>query len=492
MTAGPQTPVVRAPFSPSADRRSVLDRAHRGDIEGALGRVRSFDTGPRLTLGSSARNPARDHGARARSSWRPTTTPGRSRCYAQSGQDYGLRLLWPFVLLGPVLFVNQEMVARLGAVTGAGHARLIFERFGRRWGTFALGDLLALNVLTIVTEFIGINLALSYFGVSRWVSVPIAGLVLIAMTATGRFRRWEQMMYVLVAANVLVIPLVAAKPSAPSRRRAVAGPGDPGRIRATGVLFLIALVGTTVSPWQLFFQQSNVVDKRITARWLGYERLDTLIGTLLFLAAGVAIVVTCAFAFDGTPLHGAFNNAGTVARLLEHRLGSPAGALFALALFNASILGAAVVTLTTSYAVGDVLGTKNSLHRGWRDAHVFHASFAARDRAGGRSRADPGGAARDDHDGGAGARGCSASQRHGLPPAALQRPRRPRPAYEPALAQRSHHSDRRRPSRPLRASDHGDAPAEPQRDQGGDRPCGHPRRRARAPCVDDAPRPPVA
>ena len=88
--------------------------------------------------------------------------------YAQAGQNYGLNLLWPLLLLAPVLFVNQEMVARLGAVTGAGHARLIFERFGRRWGAFALGDLLALNVLTIVTELIGVRLALAYFGISPY------------------------------------------------------------------------------------------------------------------------------------------------------------------------------------------------------------------------------------------------------------------------------------------------------------------------------------
>src|SRR5579864_6275871 len=100
------------------------------------------------------------------------------------------------------------MVARLGTVTGAGHARLIVERFGRRWGMFALGDLLVLNLLTIVTEFIGVSLALRYFGVSRLISVPVAALALVAISSSGRFRRWEQTMYVLIALNLLVIPLV--------------------------------------------------------------------------------------------------------------------------------------------------------------------------------------------------------------------------------------------------------------------------------------------
>jgi len=377
MSVGPEAgSVVRAPFSPSADRRSVLDRAHRGDIEGALGSVRSFDTGPRLTLGRrigtflAIMGPglivmAADNDA------------GTLSVYAQAGQDYGLALVWPLLLLAPVLFVNQEMVARLGAVTGAGHARLIFERFGRRWGAFALTDLLALNVLTIVTEFIGVNLALTYFGISRYLSVPVVGAALIATTCTGSFRRWERMMYGLVAANLLVAPLMLMSHPRPGAVMRSLLPHLPGAIRAGGLLFVIALVGTTVSPWQLFFQQSNVVDKRITARWLGYERFDTLVGSLLFVLGGVAVIVTCAFAFDGTSFHGTFANAGMAAQALERHLGSPAGALFAVGLFNASILGAGVVTLTTSYALGDVFGVKHSLHRGWRDAHVFHASFAA-------------------------------------------------------------------------------------------------------------------
>jgi NRAMP (natural resistance-associated macrophage protein)-like metal ion transporter len=372
----PGARVLNAPFSPSADRRSALDRAHRGDIEGALGSVGAADTGPRLSFGRRLGTLLAIMGP-GLIVMAADSDAGTLSVYAQAGQDYGLKLLWPLLLLAPVLFVNQEMVARLGAVTGAGHARLIYERFGRRWGAFALGDLLMLNLLTIVTEFIGVNLALSYFGVSRYLSVPIAGAVLVLVTGTGSYRRWERMMYGLLAANLLVVPLVLLShpASGPLARSLV--PGVPGSIRTSDLLFVIALVGTTVSPWQLFFQQSNVVDKRITARWLNYERTDTFIGTFLFVAGGAAVIVTCASAFDGTAFHGAFINAGTAATLLAHRLGPAAGMLFALVLFNASLLGAGVVTLTTSYAVGDVFGTRHSLHRSWRDARVFHASFAA-------------------------------------------------------------------------------------------------------------------
>lgn len=143
------------------------------------------------------------------------------------------------------------------------------------------------------------------------------------------------------------------------------------------MLVMIALIGTTVAPWQLFFQQSNVVDKRITTRWLSYERADTAIGTVLFAVGAVAVLVACAIAFDGTAFHGDFTNAGAVARDLRDRAGPWAGALFAVALLNGSVLGAGAVTLSASYTIGDVTGTKHSLHRPWHDARRFHGSYAA-------------------------------------------------------------------------------------------------------------------
>jgi Mn2+/Fe2+ NRAMP family transporter len=259
-------------------------------------------------------------------------------------------------------------------VTGAGHARLIYERFGRRWGAFALGDLLAINFLVIVTEFTGIGFGLGYFGVSRYLSVPAAALALIALPAGGSFRRWERAVYVLVAASLAAVPaavLILARhpgplPALPAPRRA---PPEGAALVVT------AMIGTTVAPWQLFFQQSSVVDKRITARWLGYERADTAIGTLLFAAGAVAVLTACALAFSGTSWHGAFLDAGTVAAGLGHRSGW-AGALFAVALASGSVLGAGAVTLSASYAIGDVAGTRHSLHRPWREARVFHGSYA--------------------------------------------------------------------------------------------------------------------
>ncbi|HXX91287.1 MAG TPA: divalent metal cation transporter, partial [Acidimicrobiales bacterium] len=153
-------------------------------------------------------------------------------------------------------------------------------------------------------------------------------------------------------------------------------PGVEGGFNSTTVLLIIAIVGTTVAPWQLFFQQSNIVDKRITPRWINYERADTVIGSFVAVFAAILILVTVAAAFGGTPLHGNFTNAAGVAHGLAHYLGHGAGAMYAVILLNASIIGAASVTLSTTYAFGDVFGARHSLHRSIGEAKFFYASFA--------------------------------------------------------------------------------------------------------------------
>jgi Mn2+/Fe2+ NRAMP family transporter len=363
--------VISIPFVHPVERRSVLDRAHRGDIEGALGRVAAHDAGPRRSWGARLATLLAVMGP-GLVVMAGDNEAGSLSIYGQAGQNYGMSFVWLLVPLAAMLFVSQEMVARLGAVTGAGHARLIYERFGRRWGAFALLDLIVLSLLTIVTEFIGVDFAASYLGVDRHLAVPAAAAALLAATATGSFRRWERIMYGLVAMNILVVPLALLSRPEPLAIAQGLVPGMSGDLTSSSVLFIVALAGATVTPWQLFFHQSNVVDKRITGRWLAYERADTLLGALLFALVAIAVVAACAFAFDGTALHGAFVDAGGVTRGLAGRLGRPVGVLFALLLLNGSILGALVVTLGASYAIGDVFGVKHSLHRRWSDAPTFY------------------------------------------------------------------------------------------------------------------------
>jgi NRAMP (natural resistance-associated macrophage protein)-like metal ion transporter len=359
------------------DASAVLDSAHVGDIHGAFGTIREHDLDSRrswtarlLTLlaimGPGLIVMVGDNDA------------GGVATYSQAGQNFGLSLLWVLPLLIPVLVVNQEMVVRLGAVTGVGHARLINERFGKFWGAFSVGDLFILNFLTIATEFIGVSLALDYFGVNKYWSVPLAAVGLVVMTASGSFRRWERFMFVFIAVNFLVIPLAfTSHPSPGSFLHGLVTPGVQGGFNSTSVLLIIAIVGTTVAPWQLFFQQSNIVDKRITPRWINYERADTVVGSLITVFAAAILMAVVASAFAGTHYFGNFTNAGGVARGLQHEVGRFAGAVFAIILLNASIIGAASVTLSTSYAFGDVFGAHHSLHRGWRDAKFFYGAFTA-------------------------------------------------------------------------------------------------------------------
>jgi NRAMP (natural resistance-associated macrophage protein)-like metal ion transporter len=355
---------------------AVLDEKHVGDIRGALGTIRLQDTGTRRGWGARLLTLAAIVGPGIIVMVGDNDAGGVAT-YSQAGQNYGTSLLWVLPLLIPVLIVNQEMVVRLGAVTGVGHARLIKERFGRFWGLFSVGNLLVLDFLTIVTEFIGVDLALGYFGVSKYVSVPAAALGLVAITASGSFRRWERFMLLFVLANFLVIPLaVFSHPRAGPVLHGLFVPGISGGANSTSVLLIIAIVGTTVAPWQLFFQQSNIVDKRITPRYINYERADTVLGSFVTVVGACLMVVTCAFAFSHTAYLHHFTDAGGVARDLGRRLGHAAGTLYALVLLNASIIGAAAVTLGTSYAFGDFFGAHHSLHRSFFQAKGFYASFA--------------------------------------------------------------------------------------------------------------------
>src|ERR1700690_1925249 len=155
-------------------RTAVLDKAHLGDIRGALGSIAEDDFAPRSTLGARLKTLLAILGP-GLIVMVGDNDAGAFGTYTQAGQNYGTTLLWTLVLLIPVLYVNQEMVLRLGAVTGVGHARLILERFGKFWGAFSVIDLFILNGLTIVTEFIGLNLAFDYLGVAKFWGIVVAG-----------------------------------------------------------------------------------------------------------------------------------------------------------------------------------------------------------------------------------------------------------------------------------------------------------------------------
>jgi Mn2+/Fe2+ NRAMP family transporter len=298
--------------------------------------------------------------------------------YTQAGQTYGTSLLWTLLLLIPVLYVNQEMVVRLGVVTGVGHAKLILKRYGRFWGAFSVIDLFLLNALTIVTEFIGVSLGLDYLGLPKIWGVGAAALVTVLAASTGDFRRFERFMMALVAGSLAIVPVVfMIHPPAAQVAHDLLVPHLPKQGRLNEVmLMIIAIVGTTVAPWQLFFQQSYVIDKRITPRFMAYEKVDLWVGIGVVVVGAAAMIAFTSAAFAGSPGFGHFTDAGGVARGLEAHAGRLAGVLFAIGLIDASIIGAGAVSLSTAYALGDVLSLQHSLHRKVTDAPAFYLVYA--------------------------------------------------------------------------------------------------------------------
>src|SRR5438105_1656915 len=354
---------------------AVLDELHQGDIHGAFGTIRVSDVTPRRTWRRRLLTLAAIIGPGLIVMVGDNDAGGVST-YAQAGEDFGFSLLWTLLLLIPVLVVNQEMVVRLGAVTGVGYARLISERFGRFWGWFSAGGIFLLNFLTISTEFMGISLAGQYFGLSIFIAVPIAALLLIGITVSGNFRRWERAMFVFLFASLLVLPLVLlSHPDPGASLKGFLVPGVEGGLTSNSALLIVAVVGTTVAPWQLFFQQSNVIDKRITPRWLEYEKADTVIGAFVVVIGAAAIMMATASAFTGSSEFGHYQDGLHIAQGLASHVSPMAGTIFALLLFDASIVGASAVTLATSYAFGDMFGLRHSLHRGVREAKLFYASY---------------------------------------------------------------------------------------------------------------------
>src|SRR5689334_7363318 len=196
---------------------------------------------------------------------------GAVSTYTQAGAQYGLNLLWVLLLLLPVCYFIQEMVARLVIATGKGHAAMIYERFGKWWGRFSLFDLLLVNFLTLVTEFAAVALAARQLGVAPGVAVPFAAAGLIVLVGTGSYRRWERMTLALCGLSFGWFALVwLVGPDWAAVARGAVMPSVPaGGVTGNLVFLVIAIVGTTIAPWQLFFQQSCVADKRLRFADLG-------------------------------------------------------------------------------------------------------------------------------------------------------------------------------------------------------------------------------
>lgn len=300
---------------------------------------------------------------------------GAVSTYIQAGADYGLHLMWLLLLLLPVTYFIQEMVVRLGIATGQGHAAMIYKRFGKWWGAFSLFDLLLVNFLTLVTEFAALYLGLQGLGFNPNYAVPLAAIALIVLAVTGSYLRWERVTVVLCILDLAWV--VLAKMISPDwgmvAQRTFVPSLPPGPVTTDMVFLIIAIVGTTIAPWQLFFQQSCIADKRLRFSDLKHARVDTFLGaTCTILIAGCMML-----AGDYSTRMGIkFEDPAQMAVALAPFAGEFFKNAVLLLMCNAAVLGATTISLSSAWAYGEVKGWSHSLQKSVREAPGFYAVYA--------------------------------------------------------------------------------------------------------------------
>lgn len=300
---------------------------------------------------------------------------GAVSTYVQAGAQYGTKLLWLLLVLLPVTYFIQEMVVRLGIATGKGHAAMIYQRFGKWWGLFSLVDLQLVNFLTLVTEFAAIALALSHMNISPKAGVPFAAAGLIFLVITGSYRRWERVTVFLCLLDVtwLFVAWKVRPPISQFVHDAVI-PSIPDGGITPGLIFLVvAIVGTTIAPWQLFFQQSCIADKRLRTSDLGWSRLDTFLGAVFTIVVAACMMV----AGNAARANGiVFFDPAQMAGQLHSVIGGAVRNAILLLMINAAILGTNAISLSSAWAYGEVKGWPHSLQLPPRKALGFYAVYA--------------------------------------------------------------------------------------------------------------------
>ncbi|HUN54573.1 MAG TPA: divalent metal cation transporter [Smithella sp.] len=303
--------------------------------------------------------------------------------YAVTGSKYGFSLLWIFILLVPMAYYVQEMTVRLGAVTKRGHAEAIFDGFGPFWGWFSIVDLAITDWLTLVTEYIGMTAAMSIFGIPPWITIIGVTSILFAVVLTGKYWTFEKLTLFFCLFNFVYIPAAfwaMNTPTAPAWSEVFRGFKPQINIFDMDLIFiLLANIGTTIAPWMIFFQQSAVVDKGLDVHDISFGKLETYIGSFMTCIVAVFIIIATAAAFfyhkPPIVIEDAAQTAEAIVPLLSSGYGDIARKLFAIGLFDAGFLGALCISLSTSWAVGEVFGWSHSLNQKVREAPWFYGIY---------------------------------------------------------------------------------------------------------------------
>lgn len=295
--------------------------------------------------------------------------------YSSAGAAYGYTLLWTFVPMTISLIVVQEMCMRMGVVTGQGLADLIREHFGVRWTAFVMLALLIANTGVIISEFVGIGQASELFGVSRFISIPISGVIIWALVVKGSPKGVERVF--LVMSLVFFTYVISAFLSKPNWEAVAENFFRPSLSSDTGYLFTVmALIGTTIAPFMQIYVQSAAVEKAMDETELPVARADVVIG-MTFADIIAAFIVICTAATLYTHGVTSIDSAATAAESLVPIAGAYAKYLFAVGLLGASMLAMAVVPLATAYSLSEALGFEKGLSRSFREAPIFLGIFTA-------------------------------------------------------------------------------------------------------------------
>jgi NRAMP (natural resistance-associated macrophage protein)-like metal ion transporter len=291
--------------------------------------------------------------------------------YAATGAKYGYSLIWFLVILGPVAYYVQEMTVRLGAVTKRGHAEAIFDGFGSFWGWFSLLDLILVDWLTLVTEFIGMTAALRIFGVPGWVTVAAVCGLMGFMVVNGRYWTWEKVALIFCAVNLIYIPgAFIVHPSVHDVIGQGLIPHFQGGFNGQMFFFLMANIGTTIAPWMLFFQQSSVVDKGLKEKDIIFGKIDTIIGAVATVLVAVFIVIVTGTVLPGIDIDDAAEASKMIMQTHHY-----AGEFMAIGLFDAGLLGAICISLASSWAFGEIFGWAHSLNNKIKEAPWFYLNY---------------------------------------------------------------------------------------------------------------------
>jgi Mn2+/Fe2+ NRAMP family transporter len=300
--------------------------------------------------------------------------PAGITTYSILGADFGYRLLWVLLLSTVTLVIFHELGARLGVVTGRGLTGLIRAQHGRRPAVTAAAVLVAANIGTTAAEFAGIAASLDLAGVTRYISVPLAAVLVTTLVVKGSFRRVEHVLLALAAVFVAyIISGFLAHPDWNAAARGLVVPSLP--LNRHALLVATATLGTTLAPWGLAFIQSYAVDKRLGPKDLRYERIDVFGGALLTGVIGFFVVIACAATLNrqGHSIH----DARDAAVALRPLAGSFASTLFAIGLLGAALLAAAVLPLSTAYSVSEAMGHEGRVEGRPRDEPIFYGTYFA-------------------------------------------------------------------------------------------------------------------